>query len=169
MGGFERPWFVAGGWAIDLLLGRETRPHKDIEIAILRQDQLGLQRHLVGWDFRAVLPGTGGYSRPWLSEQWLDNPIHEIHASVNEAPPLEILLNEREGSDWVFRRDHRIHRALTAVGGQTPGGVPYLAPEIVLLYKAATPSPLDEADFNAALPALDEAQRLWLAAAGGLA
>jgi hypothetical protein len=31
---FERPSCIAGGWAIDLFLGRMTRPHKDIEIAI---------------------------------------------------------------------------------------------------------------------------------------
>ncbi|MCL4541605.1 MAG: hypothetical protein M1396_04620 [Chloroflexi bacterium] len=36
---FDRPWFIAGGWAIDLFLGRQTRAHKDVEIAVLRQDQ----------------------------------------------------------------------------------------------------------------------------------
>jgi hypothetical protein len=35
----RRPWFVVGGWALDLFLGRETRSHKDIDIAIFREDQ----------------------------------------------------------------------------------------------------------------------------------
>lgn len=29
--GFGKPWWVAGGWAVDLFIGRPTRPHKDIE------------------------------------------------------------------------------------------------------------------------------------------
>jgi hypothetical protein len=28
------PWFVAGGWAIDLFLGTRTRDHEDLEIAV---------------------------------------------------------------------------------------------------------------------------------------
>lgn len=27
LSGFNKPWFFAGGWAIDLFIGRETRPH----------------------------------------------------------------------------------------------------------------------------------------------
>jgi hypothetical protein len=30
-------WCVAGGWALDLWLGRETRMHQDLEIAIPRE------------------------------------------------------------------------------------------------------------------------------------
>jgi Aminoglycoside-2''-adenylyltransferase len=32
------PWWIAGGWAIDLFLGRQTRRHEDIDVLILRQD-----------------------------------------------------------------------------------------------------------------------------------
>lgn len=60
MEGFSRPWFVAGGWAIDLFLDRVTREHSDIEIAVLREDQLALQRHLVGWQFTKVIPQPQG-------------------------------------------------------------------------------------------------------------
>src|SRR5579875_1369419 len=31
MGSFSRPWFVSGGWTIDLFLGRTTREHEDLE------------------------------------------------------------------------------------------------------------------------------------------
>jgi hypothetical protein len=33
MSGFNKPCFFAGGWAIDLFIGKQTRPHQDIEIA----------------------------------------------------------------------------------------------------------------------------------------
>jgi hypothetical protein len=31
MAAFQFPWFIAGGWALDLYIGRETREHDDIE------------------------------------------------------------------------------------------------------------------------------------------
>ena len=34
MDGADFPWFVAGGWAIDLFLGTRTRDHEDLEIAV---------------------------------------------------------------------------------------------------------------------------------------
>lgn len=37
MSSFDRTWFIAGGWAIDLLIGEETREHKDIEFAIFEK------------------------------------------------------------------------------------------------------------------------------------
>ena len=41
-------------------------------------------------------------------------------------------------------------------------GIPFLAPEIVLLYKSKAPRPTDEADVRMALPALTTEQREWL-------
>src|SRR5690242_2363616 len=40
MRGFDRPWFVCGGWAIDLFLGWVTREHGDREVGIYRADQM---------------------------------------------------------------------------------------------------------------------------------
>ena len=39
---------MAGGWALDLLLGRQTRPHVDIDALILRQDHVHDQAGPVG-------------------------------------------------------------------------------------------------------------------------
>ncbi len=45
------------------------------------------------------------------------------------------------------------------------GGLPFLAPEIQLLYKSSpTNRPKDERDFAHALPSLSTVQRQWLAA-----
>jgi len=35
---YPRAWWVAGGWAIDLHLGHQSRAHQDIDIAVLRRD-----------------------------------------------------------------------------------------------------------------------------------
>jgi hypothetical protein len=45
MNSFAGDYWIAGGWAVDLHLGRQTRHHKDIEIAIDRVDQ-NLLTHL---------------------------------------------------------------------------------------------------------------------------
>ncbi len=63
---------------------------------------------------------------------------------------------------WQFRRDARIVRSLTTLGSRTEDGIPYLAPEIQLLYKAKEPRPKDEADFFRTLPLLDSERRSWL-------
>ncbi|HEV2736058.1 MAG TPA: hypothetical protein VGV85_14520, partial [Longimicrobiaceae bacterium] len=45
MRGFGAPWCVAGGWALDLFLGRATRPHADVDLALFRDDQARLREH----------------------------------------------------------------------------------------------------------------------------
>jgi hypothetical protein len=47
MHGFNAPWGIAGGWALDLFVGRESRAHADIDVALLRRDQQRL-RALLG-------------------------------------------------------------------------------------------------------------------------
>ena len=159
-------WAVAGGWALDLARGTVSRAHADVDLAVFRADQRALRAHLAGWRWLAVVAG-----RPvrWEAGEWLALPVHELHAvapAPDAVPALEFLLNERDGSDWVFRRDPRVRlslaRAVVRVGSDHP---PVLAPEVVLLYKAKAPRAVDEADFVAAEPHLAPAARRWLAQA----
>jgi hypothetical protein len=32
------PWWIAGGWALDLFLGQVSRSHADIDVGIFRAD-----------------------------------------------------------------------------------------------------------------------------------
>ncbi len=43
-------WWIAGGRAIDLFVGRETRSHGDTDVLIRRDDQIEVQSYLSGWD-----------------------------------------------------------------------------------------------------------------------
>ena len=43
-------WCVAAGWAVDLYLGRQTREHGDVEIAVARHDFPVLRRWLTGYE-----------------------------------------------------------------------------------------------------------------------
>lgn len=161
MRAFEPDWFVAGGWAIDLFLEKETRAHQDIEIAIFRKDQLALQNYLQGWKLKKAV---GGELIEWKAGEFLELRIHEIHCfgENKELPVLEILLNETNDKEWIFRRDKRITKLLSELSLATNSGINFLRPEIVLLYKSKNPREKDEQDFQAAVKQLDFESRKWL-------
>jgi hypothetical protein len=62
MAGYAHPWAVCGGWAIDLFLARQTREHKDVDVA--RRDQLQVRAYLVarGWRLQ-ITHSVGGVAR----------------------------------------------------------------------------------------------------------
>lgn len=161
-------WCVCGGWAVDLHLGRLTREHEDIEIAVLRREQYLLREYLIGWQPQYVIPGQAGRIA-WQGEE-LEPPIHELHTRPpqRDLTHLELLLNEDNGDEWLYRRDERVRMPLARSVHTSPDGVRYLAPEIVLLYKSKYATAGDdraareEQDFASLIPTLDEPQRDWL-------
>jgi hypothetical protein len=159
MRGFPRPWYIAGGWAIDLYLGHQTREHEDIDVAILRKDQADLRTHLAAWAFEKVVDG---HRLPWADGERLDPPVHEVHGTSENRPPIEFLLNESSGATWRFRRNPAITRGLDRIGLRTSAGVPFLVPEIVLLFKAKAAGAKDASDFDFVQPRLRAEPRRWL-------
>jgi hypothetical protein len=160
MGDFGRPWGVAGGWALDLFLGRVTRVHGDLEVAIFREDQGRLLEHLRRWRFEKVVEGR---RYVWESGEWIGWPTHEIHGRLEGKAEgsIEVLLNERVGDEWVFRRNDLVRMPVKEAMLRTGIGVPILSPAIVLLYKAKMPREKDEADFCAVRDWLDGETREW--------
>jgi Aminoglycoside-2''-adenylyltransferase len=159
MRGYAAPWAVAGGWAIDLALGAVSRAHADVDLAAFRDDQRLLRAHLAEWRWEYV---DDGVLVPWHDNQWLALPVHELYATNDAGSRIELLLNERDGHDWVFRRDPRVRLPLARAIVTSSSGLPALAPEVVLLYKSKEPRATDEADFGTALPRLDPFARRWL-------
>jgi hypothetical protein len=154
-------WAVAGGWAIDAFLGRVTREHADIDIAVWRGDQSRMRSALApDWQFEII---EDGQRRPWRVGETLLPPIHEIHAHRAGLPQstLEFLLNDHDTSTWIYRRDTAVRLAIDRTILRRDA-VPFLAPEIVLVYKSKDPRPHDDMDLRAALPAMTSRQRLWL-------
>ena len=47
-GGMNAPWWIAGGHAIELYVGRPLREHVDLDVGVLRRDRLVVGRHLRG-------------------------------------------------------------------------------------------------------------------------
>ena len=72
------------------------------------------------------------------------------------------MLDEADGDTWVYRREPRIRRPMSTAVRQNPDGLPYLAPEIQLLYKSKAPRERDEVDFARTRPLLAADARRWL-------
>ncbi len=155
------PWWIAGGWAIDLFVGAQTRAHKDLDVGVRRADTPHIIAALPRWEFFEAKNGvigrlpSGAEPRAEVNSLWCRR-VGEPHWE------LELLLDESDGMDWVFRREPSIRRPLAAALRATPDGTPYLAPEIQLLYKARDLRPEDRADFERAAPWLDSAAAGWL-------
>ncbi|HEX8866635.1 MAG TPA: amino acid transporter [Lentzea sp.] len=155
-------WWVAGGYAIELAVGRPLRPHADIDVLLLRRDQLAAQRALAGWEWWAADPP--GTLRPWQPGEILPPDVHDIwcRPAGSDHWQVQVMLDESDGDDWVSRRHPRVRRSISSIGNVTDSGIPYLVPEIQLFYKSTSPRPKDQIDFAAALPLLSAAQRTWL-------
>jgi hypothetical protein len=166
MDGYGAPWCVAGGWAVDLFLGRRTRPHADLDLAIFRGDEQRLHEHLAGWTLELAVSGV---LQPWVPGERILRAVHEIWARSPDGGRLELLLNEHAGTEWIYRRDPAVRCPLAEVVTRSQAGVPVLCPAVVLLYKSRASRETDEHDFEQLLPALPAPQRRWLREALALA
>jgi hypothetical protein len=166
MAGYNKLWAVTGGWAIDLFLNRVTREHEDIEIAIYRKEQLILQRYLHLWKLEKCMPGADEKLSEWKAAEYLELPVHEIHATKEDENigKFEILLNENDKSNWLYRRNPEINLKKHDVIRMSTAGIPILNPVIVLLYKSKNPEEKDNHDFENSCLRLNPKDKQWLRA-----
>jgi aminoglycoside-2''-adenylyltransferase len=159
----EAPWWIAGGWAIELAAGRPLREHADTDVLVLRRDHLTVQHHLAGrWDLWAVDPP--GTLRLWHPGEHLPQRVNGVWCRRDPQAPwcFELMIDESDGDEWVSRRHAGVRRALRDLGCTTPGGIPFLRPEVQLFYKSKGRRPRDETDLEAMLPLLGAGARRWL-------
>lgn len=182
MRSYPKPWFFAGGWAIDLFLGRRRRFHKDVDIAVFRSDQTELWRVLRDRNPRKL---NNGEFQAWRSGESLAPSEFQVFSKSWSKDELEweFLLEGGSPERWVFRRNPKIWLPAENAYKQTSDGTPFLAPEIVLLFKAKFVAAADsgnsfteelgrrndEEDFHDAMEAMDSSSRDWLESAIKLA
>ena len=176
MSGFRPTWCLCGGWAVDAGLGRETRDHSDIDIAVFLDDQQALLEHLAGWELIAHDPNVAGDTTEAWNGRPLDLPAHihgrlhdprsrtpdRLDAAAQQGFGLDIQFNERSGDDWILSREPRVTMPLRRAVRQSEWGLPTLVPEVVLFYKSSELRRRDKLDFLALLPQLTQEQRDWL-------
>ena len=157
-------WGLVGGLAIDLALGRSTRRHEDLDIAVFRNDQLPLLRWLERWELWVA--GSRGSGLTRLNQGApIPATVHGIWCRQGESEHwrFEVLVEESSADQWAYRRNDTVTLPIEELF-QYIDGVPVMAPQVVLLYKGKNPRDRDTADFRAALPSLDPKQRQWLRA-----
>ena len=79
---------------------------------------------------------------------------------------FDVFREPSDGDEWVCRRDEAIRLPYNRLIERTEDGIPFLRPEIALLFKAkGSQRDKDQADFTAVAPLLEPERRRWLAAA----
>lgn len=157
LAGCEARWWISGGSAIDLVLGRESH-REDLDLSTtaagLRALYPALPDGVTAW---AVLDGR---ILP-LAEVPDNADLQRVLLHQNDVWVAELHIEDGAPKAWLYRRDPRLQlpwdRAIIDLDG-----IPTGAPQVQLLWKALRPSPSDDADRDAVLPTLDEDQRAWL-------
>jgi len=179
-------WAVCGGYAIDLFLDRTTRIHGDIDVCVFEKDRDAALKYMLdtGWnvyEFRGMgkvrklnenIKSDAGRNLmcfkdgcqlvkfyPCEEEGML---YHEFkHVGIKDCDYIELLFNRADDGEFIFRADKEIKREIDKAIMYRRGAA-YLAPEIVLLYKAAQPDRnQNRVDYERAYPHMSDGQKAW--------
>ena len=159
---FTGIWSLCGGWAVDAWIGRQTREHLDVDVAMFLDDQERIWNELRDWQLVAHDTPDAAHKDRWDGHQ-LAYPAH-LHADADDRK-REIQVNERAANDWILSRSPDVRLPATRFALDSHWNVPTMAPEAILFYKGAESQrrPHDEQDFETLRPVLDADQRAWLA------
>ncbi|WP_062645720.1 nucleotidyltransferase domain-containing protein [Streptomyces maremycinicus] len=160
LAGVGTPWCVAAGWALDLFRGEQTRPHGDLEIAVPVAGFPRIRDRFPEYVWDAVGSGrvwaaAGAEALAATHQTWLRDPVSGRYL-------FDVFREPHVGETWICRRDGSLRLPYDAIVERTADGIPYLVPEVVLLFKAKGTRPKDQADFDGTLPLLDPARRARL-------
>ena len=81
-------WWIAGGYAIELAVGDAFRQHEDIDVLLLRRDQLTVQEVLPAWERWAADPPS----------RWHMAAVRGPH--VSDCPAQLVVVYCRAGAGW---------------------------------------------------------------------
>lgn len=98
---------------------------------------------------------TGVSPRPDVNSLW-------CRRDGEKSWSFELMLDGALEDRWVFRREPEIQLPLTDLIRWSTDGLPYLAPEVQLLYKSKGLRDRDQADFEMVVRRLDAGARRWL-------
>ena len=180
------PWAICGGFALDLFLEKELRIHSDIDICVFEKDREQILEYMLqnNWhvfEFRGggkVSPLDGTLSSEVGRNFMCTNgecdivkfyPCEEegllwyefFHTGMKEFNYLEFLFNVTNEKYFVFNQKHDIKREISKAV-LFSNGIPYLALEIVLLFKASRSENAEyQYDFEQTYEYMDEEQKMW--------
>jgi lincosamide nucleotidyltransferase A/C/D/E len=115
--------WLDGGWAIDALLGEQTRPHDDLDL-VARLDEAA-QIELALGELGYELAGGG----PPLSFELVDRGGHQVDVHPAHITPAgDGVYRMANGADWIYPA-----KGFRGVGLIVDREVPCLTPEVVMV------------------------------------
>ncbi|KJK48241.1 hypothetical protein UK23_17660 [Lentzea aerocolonigenes] len=159
--GVRTPWYVAAGWALDLFRGGQSRPHGDLEIAVPLAGFAEIRDRLAGHAF-----DVAGLGRIWFdAEPEVLAAAHQtwVRDLTSGRYLVDVFREPHDGGTWICRRDENLRLPYDVIIERTATGIPFLVPELVLLFKAKAVRPKDQQDFDGVLPLLGRDRRTALA------
>ena len=156
--GLDVPWCVTAGWGIDLFLGHQTREHEDLEVAIPDTAFPLVRDRLVELEW--VVAG-GGLWQP--SDEALAAHFQTWGRDSTGAFVVDLFRDVHDGDTWICKRETSIRMPYAELIRRTGDGIPYMAPHVVLLFKAKHAREKDVADLEHCLPLLSDDEVAWLA------
>ncbi|MFE1949840.1 nucleotidyltransferase domain-containing protein [Streptomyces sp. NPDC059524] len=157
LAGLGLPWCVVAGWALDLFRGGQSRPHGDLEIAVPAAGFAQVRDLFPECVFDAV-----GSGRIWTRAD--TETLAATHQTWARDPAtnqflFDVFREPHDGGTWICRRDDSLRLPYDAIIEWNADGIPYLVPELVLLFKAKSPRSKDQSDFDEVLPLLSQDRR----------
>lgn len=126
--------WLDGGWAVDALLGEQTRPHDDLDLVSRLDDSAGIVAAL---GERGYVPAGGGAPH---SFELVDREGHQVDVHpASFRPNGDGVYRMENGEDWTYPA-----AGFAGVGRVLGCEVPCLSPEVVLV-NHTTGYALDEA------------------------
>lgn len=148
-------WYIVAGWALDLFVGGLAREHYDLEIGIPHDRFAEIVDAFPGFEWDVV-----GDGRIWpFPEEAHNHHQTWLRETATGRYRLDVFREPHRGEEWVCRRDTSITMPYDELILHTADGIPYVIPEVALLFKAKARRDKDEADFRRALPAMDPSRR----------
>ena len=179
-------WAVCGGYALDLFLERTIRKHSDIDICVFENDRDTILKYMLKNSWQVYEFRGQGKVRPLDDTTKSDvgrnlmcikgecelvkfypgeDPgalYHQFfHTGISTFNYIEFLFNKSNSNYFVFDEAKKIYRDMSKAV-LFNGSIPYLAPEIALLYKSSQAEREEyNYDFEQTYPHMSSEQKEW--------
>lgn len=152
-------WWISGGHALELHARQAWRPHDDLDVGVTREQAPSAFMWLAGWDLFIASPGR---MVRWDGRSlWAEHHENNVWArpTPESAWTIDLTIGSGTGDRWIYRRDPSFSLLWDEAVLRSPDGVPYLAPELQLLFKSKNPRRRDDHDAGKVIPMLDPMAR----------
>lgn len=155
-------WWIAGGYTLEAFVGFSYRHHSDIDVLLLREETKDLMYQLTDWELYLASPP--GNLKEWDHREPLPPTVTDIWVKEKGQSiwSFQIMINDSKNNQFIYKRDPSILFDIEKFTWKAKDEIPFLAPELQLLYKAKDRREKDDLDFQQCMSLMAEDKRKWL-------